>query len=166
MRCPAGRTLRGSHRQKGSWVFRARAADCRTCALRSRCFAPSAGSRTVAIVDGYEALLRARRRRLRWGEREHGLYARHRWRVEGAHAEAKTRHGLRRAVRRGLWNVAIQVYLTAAAMNLKRLAMALVRLYFLWFRPCPAIKRSSDPLQKLFGGAFLDQENPVAEAGY
>jgi len=26
-------------------------------------------------------------------------------------------------VRRGLWNVAIQVYLTAAVMNLKRLAM-------------------------------------------
>jgi hypothetical protein len=42
--------------------------------------------------------------------------------VEGVHGEAKTQHGLRRAVRRGLMNVAIQVYLTAAAMNLKRLA--------------------------------------------
>jgi hypothetical protein len=31
-------------------------------------------------------------------------------------------HGLRRAARRGLWNVAIQVYLTAAVVNLKRLA--------------------------------------------
>ena len=48
----------------------------------------------------------------------------HRNRVEGAHGEAKTQHGLRRAARRGLWNVAIQVYLTAAVMNLKRLAMA------------------------------------------
>jgi len=39
---------------------------------------------------------------------------------------AKPRHniGLRRAVRRGLFNVAIQVYLTAAVMNLKRLAKA------------------------------------------
>jgi hypothetical protein len=82
----------------------------------------SASSRTVKIVDGYEALLRARRRRRRWGAVEHGLYARHRWRAEGAHAEAKTRHGLRRAVRRGLGNVAIQAYLTAAVMNLKRLA--------------------------------------------
>ncbi len=43
-------------------------------------------------------------------------------RVEGVHGEAKTQHGLRRAVRRGMGNVAIQVYLTAAVMNLKRLA--------------------------------------------
>ena len=34
-------------------------------------------------------------------------------------------HGLRRAARRGMWNVAIQAYLTAAVMNLKRLAAAL-----------------------------------------
>jgi hypothetical protein len=33
---------------------------------------------------------------------------------------AKTQHGFRRAVRRGLANVSIQVYLTAAIMNLKR----------------------------------------------
>ncbi len=38
------------------------------------------------------------------------------------HGEAKTCHGLRRAARRGLANVAIQAYLTAAVMNLKRLA--------------------------------------------
>ena len=37
------------------------------------------------------------------------------------HGEAKTQHGLRRAVRRGLANVAIQAYLTAAVINLKRL---------------------------------------------
>ena len=40
----------------------------------------------------------------------------------GEQPEAKARHGLGRAMRRGLWNVAIQVYLTAAAINLKRLA--------------------------------------------
>ena len=50
------------------------------------------------------------------------MYQRHRWRVEGVHGEAKTQHGLRRAVRRRMQNVAIQVYLTAAVMNLKRLA--------------------------------------------
>ena len=37
------------------------------------------------------------------------------------HGEAKTQHGLRRVARRGLWDVAIQAYLTAAVMNLKRL---------------------------------------------
>jgi len=43
------------------------------------------------------------------------------YRVEGAHGEAKTQHGLRRAVRRNLWNVQIQDYLTAVVMNLKKL---------------------------------------------
>ena len=48
------------------------------------------------------------------------------------HGEAKTQHGLRRAVRRGLSNVAIQAYLTAAVINLKRLA-AFVGLLFAQF---------------------------------
>ena len=47
-------------------------------------------------------------------------------RIEGFHGEAKTWHGLARAVRRGLENVKVQAYLTAAAINLKRLAAALV----------------------------------------
>ena len=56
------------------------------------------------------------------------LYRRHRWRSEGFHGEAKTWHGLARAVRRGLQNMRIQAFLTAAAINLKRLATALVLL--------------------------------------
>jgi hypothetical protein len=35
---------------------------------------------------------------------------RHRWKVEGVHGEAKTWHGLARAVRRGLANMQIQAY--------------------------------------------------------
>lgn len=42
-------------------------------------------------------------------------------RVEGYHGEAKTWHGLGRALRRGLKNIKIQAYL-AAAVHLKRLA--------------------------------------------
>ena len=68
----------------------------------------------------------SRRRRERWGEEENRLYQRHRWRSEGFHGEAKTWHGLARAVRRGLGNMKIQAYLTAAAINLKRLAAALL----------------------------------------
>src|SRR6056297_4291697 len=75
-------------------------------------------------VLAYPALLRARRRRERWGETEDDLYQRHRWRSEGFHGEAKTWHGLARAVRRGLENMRIQAFLTAAAVNLKRLAAA------------------------------------------
>ncbi len=55
--------------------------------------------------------------------------------------EAKTWHGLARAVRRGLPNMRIQAYLTAAAVNLKRVAAALLavlRLIGLRMRPTPS----------------------------
>jgi hypothetical protein len=92
--------------------------------LQRRC------ERAMALFeDGYPPVEVARRvgvdRRnvRRW-------YGRHRWQVEGVHGEAKTQHGLRRAVRRGLTNVAIQVYLTAAVMNLKGLVVLVSG--FLW----------------------------------
>jgi transposase len=122
VRCPAGRTLRRSCRFKNGWMYRARVKDCRRCPKRARCLTRSVTARQVMIVDGYAALLRARRRRLRWDDRTYEKYVRHRWRVEGVHGVAKTQHGLRRAARRGLSNVRIQSYLTAAVMNLKRLA--------------------------------------------
>jgi transposase len=129
VRCPAGRKLRRATRAKKGWWYRASLKDCRRCALRARCFSAKLAARQVLIVDGYAALLRARRKRLRWDDATYGKYVRHRWRVEGMHGVAKTQHGLRRAVRRGLSNVRIQSYLTAAVMNLKRLAALLWALF-------------------------------------
>jgi transposase len=125
VRCPMGKELHRSQESKRGWIYRARSSDCRECRLRGRCFSASAKTRQILIVHGYEALIRARRRRVRWGEREKGLYARHRWRSEGTNAEGKNCHGLRRAARRGIDNMSIQSYMTASAMNLKRLARAL-----------------------------------------
>ena len=122
VRCPAGRKLRRSTTIAKGTVYHSRRADCRHCPLRDACLPPRGLSRNVVIVNDYEALLRARRRRQRWNPEQRALYGRHRWRVEGIHGEAKTQHGLRRAVRRGLANVRVQVYLTATVMNLKRLA--------------------------------------------
>lgn len=95
------------------------------------------------ISNDYPALLRARRRRDRWSAEDQRLYQRHRWRSEGYHGEAKTWHGLARAVRRGLGNMKIQAYLTAAAVNLKRLAAALLAFLgsLLLFRSAPARRR-------------------------
>jgi len=84
--------------------------------------------RTVLLNKDHPAQLRARRRHLAWTERERILYASHRARVEGVHGEEKAWHGLARAVRRGLANMKIQAYLTAAAVNLKRLAAAVAAL--------------------------------------
>ena len=126
-RCPRGKILRPKGKlQRGAFQhFHARAKDCRACPLRERCVSPSRHARVVVFNINHPSLLRARRKRLRWGKREGGLYQRHRWRIEGAHGEAKTWHGLARAVRRGLDNMRIQAFLIAAAINLKRLAAAL-----------------------------------------
>jgi transposase len=131
VKCPRGKVLsRASRDERGRW-YRARRADCQGCPVRERCLSGRARSRQVLIVDGYSALLRARRRRSRWDDQTYEQYERHRWRVEGRHGEAKTQHGLRRAARRGLWNMEIQSYLTAAVLNLKRLA-ALLSAFLCW----------------------------------
>jgi len=122
VRCPRGKVLRRSTRTHHGWFFKSSSTDCNGCPIRSSCLSPKVGRRALVISDGYEALLRARRRRGNWSGREYAIYTRHRWRSEGVNAEAKRWHGLRRAVRRGLKNVAIQTYLTASAINLKRLA--------------------------------------------
>ena len=90
----------------------------------------TSGYRTLRLLSCRDPLLRARRRRDRWSAEDNRLYRRHRWRSEGFHGEAKTWHGLARAVRRGLDNMRIQSFLTAAAINLKRLAAAFLALLF------------------------------------
>jgi hypothetical protein len=132
VRCPRGKILKRSSRTEKGWVYRATTKDCGNCPLRSRCISSTAKVRIVLIIDGYESLLRARRR---WQKRDEDIqdkYRRHKWRVEGIHGEAKTQHGLRRAVRRGLANVSIQVYLTAMVMNLKRLSAFLLLFFARW----------------------------------
>ncbi len=145
VRCPTGKTLKQSSQYKKGWMYRAKTSDCRACPLRSTCVSPTASARTIMIGEGYEALIRARRAHVGWDRTTRSLYARHRWRAEGVHGEAKTQHGLRRAARRGMWNVAIQVYLTALVMNLKRLAAFLRVLSFLCCR-MPANLRMSTRL--------------------
>jgi transposase/uncharacterized protein (UPF0179 family) len=122
VKCPAGKILTRRTENEQGWVYRAKARDCEKCPLRSRCMGEGRAARTVMISNGYEALLRARRRHARPDKKFKETLVRHRWKVEGMHGEAKTQHGLRRAVRRGLVNVAIQAYLTAIVINLKRLA--------------------------------------------
>jgi transposase len=122
VRCPEGKLLRRSTKAWHGWYYKSSTTECKVCPRRTQCLSPRVGRRTIVISDGYAALLRARRRRLRWQERETAIYRRHRGYIEGVNAEAKRWHGMGRAVRRGLKEMAIQAYLTAAAINLKRLA--------------------------------------------
>ena len=128
VKCPRGRILRPGRPVTHGRFFYSRARECAGCDLVSKCLSKGRVNKAVVISDDYPALLRARRRRERWSAEDQRLYQRHRWRSEGFHGEAKTWHGLARAVRRGLGNMRIQAFLTAAAVNLKRLAMVLLRL--------------------------------------
>ncbi|TWB34630.1 DDE family transposase [Nitrospirillum pindoramense] len=125
LKCPHGKVLKAGRAVKHGRFFTSRARDCRRCDLRKLCLSGGRANKAVVVGDDYPALLRARRRRERWTDRDRELY-RHRWKVEGVHGEAKSWHGLARAVRRGLWNMRVQAYLAAAAINLKRLATAVL----------------------------------------
>lgn len=129
LKCPRGRILRPGRPIKHGRFFYSRAKDRVGCPLRGDCLSKGRVKKAVVISHDYPALLRARRRRERWSDEDRRLYQRHRWRSEGFHGEAKTWHGLARAVRRGLANMKIQAYLTATAINLKRLAAAFLALF-------------------------------------
>jgi transposase len=129
-KCPRGKVLRPGRPIAHGRFFYSRAQDCSRCSLASLCLSRGRRNKAIVISDDHPALLRARRRRERWSEEDRRLYQRHRWRSEGFHGEAKTWHGLARAVRRGLQNMRIQAFLTAAAVNLKRLAAALCALFW------------------------------------
>ncbi|CAN5555354.1 hypothetical protein BH23BAC4_BH23BAC4_02090 [soil metagenome] len=114
--------------------FYSRARDCSRCSMALLCLSKGRLNKALVISDQHPALLRARCRRERWTDEDTiSVTAGAR---NGFHGEAKTWHGLANAVRRGLQNMRIQAFLTAAAINLKRLAAALCALM-------PAFGRSS-----------------------
>ena len=110
MKCPTGRILRPARPIKHGRFFYSKAKDCARCMLKGECPSKGRVNKAVVVGDDYPALLRARRRRERWSAEDRRLYQRHRWRSVGFHGEAKTWHGLARAVRRGLANMKIQGY--------------------------------------------------------
>lgn len=125
VRCPRGKRLEPRSWDDGGRWYRASAKACGSCPLRSVCVPPTATARSVRLVDGYPALTRARRAKERgWDEEWEDWYQHHRSCIEGRHGEAKSQHGLGRAIFRGLGKVTVQVRLTMAVLNLKILAKA------------------------------------------
>jgi hypothetical protein len=139
LKCPHGRILRPQRRVPHGRFFYSRSSDCRSCPMRGDCLSAGRVNKAVVVSDDHPALLRARRRKERWSKDDAHLYQRHRWRSEGFHGEARTWHGLARAVRRGLQNMRIQAPLTAAAVNLQRLAKALAAILAFLFAALPEL---------------------------
>jgi transposase len=117
--CPAGQKLRRHNQARGTQRVQYRAAkgSCGACPFRMQC-TPSGRERSVGrswgqeYVDRTEELLASPLGKQRLIERE--TY------IEGAFGLAKELHGLRRTRFKGTWRVQIQLWLTAAAMNIKK----------------------------------------------
>ena len=119
--CPAGATLKCVGRVKDrphQRRYRALRTVCRQCPLKSEC--TTAPQRTLKVGVHHAALIRLRADSRTDSFRE--LYRTRAPVIEGIFAEAKQWHGLRRAWRRGLFNMRVQCYLVAAVLNFKRLA--------------------------------------------
>jgi Transposase DDE domain len=124
--CPAGEKLgrytnvRGTSRVQ----YRAPRGSCAACAYRTQC-TPSGRERTIhrswaqAFVDANEARLASPLGKQRLIERQ--IY------VEGSFGLAKELHGLRRTRFKGRNKVQIQVWLTAAAMNIKKAVRSMAK---------------------------------------
>jgi transposase len=117
--CPAGLRL-GRHAQDRNTQrvrYQAPRGSCAACPFREQC-APSGSERTVGrswgqdFVDATQVLMASPLGRQRMVERK--IY------IEGTFGLGKELHGLRRTRFRGTWRVQIQLWLTAAAMNIKR----------------------------------------------
>src|SRR5713101_5228172 len=129
--CPAGQKLRRYAQVSGTQrvQYRAPKGSCAVCALREQC-TPSGRERTIhrswgqEFVDATEELLASPLGKRRLVERK--IY------IDGAFGLAKELHGLRRTRFRGRSRVQIQIWLTAAAMNIKKAARSLAQ------RPYPA----------------------------
>ena len=118
-RCPAGQSLHryanvsGTHRVQ----YRAPKGSCMGCTFRTQC-APSGRERTLhrswaqEFVEDAEERLSSPLGKQRMVERKTC--------VEGVFGLAKELHGLRQTRFRGRWRVQIQLWLTAAAMNIKK----------------------------------------------
>ena len=111
-------------------LYRAPKGSCPACPFREQC-TPAGRERTVGrswgqdFVDRTVELLASPLGKQRLVERK--IYA------EGAFGLAKELHGLRRTRFKGRWRVQIQVWLTAAAMNIKKAARSRAQ------QPYPAV---------------------------
>ena len=126
---PRGKVLRAGKPLKHGRFLHSRSRDCSRCDLKALCISKGRMTKSVVIGDHHPSLLRSCRRRDRRSAEDNCLYQRHRWPSEGYHGEAKTWHGLARAVTRGLRNMRIQALLTAAAVKLKRLVEAALAMW-------------------------------------
>jgi len=119
--CPQGKQLtRGSDAvYNNSHTYHAKKKDCNECPLREKCVSPRVSCRH--IFRQIHQSFKDRAKEYLSTEHAQETIRQRKCYAELINAESKTRHGLRRAMFRGLDNMTIQVLLTASVQNIKRL---------------------------------------------
>ena len=124
--CPAGHQsvswLPSTYPQNGmTWEVRFSRKDCSPCAFRAQCTRAQVEPRLIALQErGHYEALQVRRQQQKTEEFQKRYAARAG--VEGTHAQAIQRCGLRQCRYVGIAKVRLQHVLTAAALNLVRIA--------------------------------------------
>ena len=125
--CPAGKRMRRFARRASTrrMSYRAEKGACMVCSFRSQC----TSSRHERIISRFWDQHLVEEASARVGSSlGRKLLKERKVRVEGVFALAKELHGLRRTRLRGRRKVQIQLWLAAAAMNLKRAVRRLNRM--------------------------------------
>lgn len=120
--CPAKKELKysGFDRRKLNHTFIG--TDCNNCKLKQNC--TTGKVRTLKVHRDY--LLKEQAIKFNQTKRYKVIFKK-RGCVERVIAEAKRYHGMLRSKFRRLWKLKIQLYLTAIAINLKRLAKFFIK---------------------------------------
>ena len=120
--CPQGHSLVRVHDNvpMKQHIYRASLADCRACPVRQECNPGARASRIVSRSFDHD-LLEFVAEHLNAAHARDALRKRKQF-VELVIADAKVRHGMHRAQRRGRDNMFVQAVLTVTAMNLLKLA--------------------------------------------
>jgi hypothetical protein len=139
LKCPKGRTLRPQRRVEHGPVLLFDGQRLPGCPMRGRLPVQGAGEQGRGRQRRPPGAAARPRRKERWSRRTPRSTSGTAGARRASTARRRAGTGLARAVRRGLQNMRIQAFLTAAAVNLKRLAAALL--------PCSPSCRRTDPLR-------------------
>ena len=128
--CQAGHALHPKPAVGATKYYHIKKAHCNSCQWQDSCYL---GRRHTGLYRNEHNVAIERVRQRQSSPVFKQKMVERSWKIEGLFAEAKERHGLRRAKYRGLEKTQIQAYLTGTAQNLKRLAVSL-DFYFHWIR--------------------------------
>jgi hypothetical protein len=120
--CPAGKHLKRTRTQKSNnkAYYSGSEETCRNCSLRDKCIG-STSPNSVRQVTRYDSPYSDRAKQLCSSSLGKKLLRLRQTCIEGLFGQAKNLHGLARARWRRLFNMRIQILLTATVLNLKKL---------------------------------------------